>query len=141
MSLQFYYVVISVYGWLHWAKGQTGDDKAALPVIRVKRQETLILILVFLALWLIIWRVLDQLTDSQVPVMDALTTSGSIIATWMLARKILEHWLLWIAIDLISMGLYIYKGLYATSILFLVYTIVAFAGYVSWKKSLRGGQA
>jgi nicotinamide mononucleotide transporter len=78
-----------------------------------------------------------HLTDSPVPYLDAVSTSLSIVATWMLARKILENWLLWIVADLISTGLYIYKGLWPTTVLFLVYTVLAVVGYFQWKRSLE----
>jgi len=68
---------------------------------------------------------------------DAFTTAASIIATWMLARKIIHHWLIWIVVDAVSLGLYVYKGMYPTVILFLVYTLMAYKGYIEWKKELR----
>jgi nicotinamide mononucleotide transporter len=80
--------------------------------------------------------ILIYFTDSPLPVWDAFTTAGSIVATWMLANKILENWLFWIIIDLISMGLYIYKGLYPTVVLFFVYSVMAVFGYIQWKESL-----
>jgi len=95
-----------------------------------------ILLFVFLALFGIIWFVLDNYTDSPAPLGDAFTTAISIVATWMLARKIIEHWILWIIADLVSMGLYIYKGLYPTVVLFAVYTAMAFIGYREWRKTL-----
>jgi nicotinamide mononucleotide transporter len=138
MSLQFYYVAVSLYGWFHWsAGGNKAGGKSSIKVVGVRRKEGVILLLVFLFLWLVISQVLIRFTNSQISVMDALTTSGSIVATWMLARKVLEHWLIWIVVDAISLGLYIYKGLYATAILFLVYTIVAVAGYYAWKKDMK----
>ncbi len=135
MSLQFYYVLISLYGWYLWSAGK--DSKKGKPELKinsVSRKTIIILACIFMILWLGISLVLIRYTDSQIPVMDALTTAGSIIATWMLAKKILEHWLLWIVIDAISIGLYFYKGLYATLALFIVYTIVAILGYLAWKK-------
>ena len=69
--------------------------------------------------------------------MDSLTTALSIVATWMLARKYLEHWLIWIFVDSFSSGLYIYKNLWPTVILFLVYTIMAALGYLEWNKDLK----
>ncbi|MBP7369558.1 MAG: nicotinamide mononucleotide transporter, partial [Paludibacteraceae bacterium] len=65
------------------------------------------------------------------------TTALSIVATWMLAKKLLENWLLWIVADAVSTGLYIYRGLYPTAILFTVYTLMAVLGYFQWKKSMR----
>jgi len=136
MSLQIYYVFVSIYGWYHWTSGKSGSQKPLLKVSQINRRSMVVLTFVFGLLWLIISQVLIHYTDSQVPVMDALTTAGGIVATWMLARKVLEHWLLWVVIDLISMGLYLYKELYATAILFLIYSIVAIAGYQAWKKTM-----
>ncbi|MCH7658497.1 MAG: nicotinamide mononucleotide transporter, partial [Bacteroidetes bacterium] len=73
---------------------------------------------------------------SDLPYWDAFTTAASIVATWMLARKIIEHWIVWIIIDSVSFCLYIYKELYVTVVLFLIYTTLAFFGYYEWKKNL-----
>jgi nicotinamide mononucleotide transporter len=89
---------------------------------------------VSLLLFALIWFILKNYTDSNVPVADSLATSLSIVATWMLARKILEHWLVWIFVDLFSIGLFWYKELYPTVVLFVVYTIMAVVGYFEWKK-------
>jgi nicotinamide mononucleotide transporter len=80
---------------------------------------------------------LGRYTDSPIPFGDAFTTSLSIIATWMLARKKIEQWLIWIFIDLVSVGLYLYRGLYPTVFLFLVYTIMAGIGYLEWHKETK----
>lgn len=138
MGLQVYYVGISIYGWYHWTRKETrNSEKPELIVSHIKLNTGIILLLVFLVLWLIISQLLIRFTNSEVPVMDALTTAGGIVATWMLARKILEHWILWIILDAISIGLYIYKGLFATVVLFTVYTLMAIVGYISWRKELH----
>ncbi len=135
MGLQVYYVVISAYGWYHWSTGyDSAEGKRELKISRINRSTLVLLIGIFLILWLGISFVLLRLTGSQVPIMDALTTAGAIVATWMLARKILEHWLLWVFVDAVSIGLYFYKGLYATASLFIVYTIVAIVGFLAWRK-------
>jgi nicotinamide mononucleotide transporter len=69
--------------------------------------------------------------------MDSLTTALSIVATWMLARKYIEHWLIWVFVDLFSSGLYVYKNLWATVVLFVIYTGMAVVGYYQWKKDLH----
>ena len=79
-----------------------------------------------------------RITQSSMPYLDAFTTAASIIATWMLARKMLEQWLIWIVVDLVSMGMYVYKGLYFYAFLFLVYATGAVVGYYEWRKSLTG---
>ena len=81
--------------------------------------------------------ILDRYTDSPVPYWDAFTTALSFTATWMLARKIIEHWILWVIVDVVSMGLYLYRGLYPTLLLFAIYTIMAVLGYIQWKKTLQ----
>ncbi|MCL4483149.1 MAG: nicotinamide riboside transporter PnuC [Bacteroidetes bacterium] len=134
MSLQFYYVAISIYGWWCWLHGSaTGDT---LQVTRTAHVLWLKLMAVSILLFIGIAFVLVRFTDSPVPYWDALTTALSIVATWMLARKKIEHWLMWVVVDAISIGLFIVKGLYPTTLLFFVYTILAVYGYFEWKKEL-----
>jgi nicotinamide mononucleotide transporter len=134
MGLQLYYVVISIYGWYEWLKGNPDSKTEQLRVSRLNLRLGFVLLLVGIALFALIWVILKNYTDSPVPGADALATAFSIVATWMLARKILEHWLVWIFVDAFSIGLFLYKGLLPTVILFVVYTIMAFAGYLEWKK-------
>ena len=135
MALQVYYVVVSIYGWYHWAKG-TGNKKI-VPVSRTKPGEWIWICLASAILFGIIYFILKEFTDSPVPVGDAVTTALSLVATWMLARKMLEHWLIWIFVDALSMGLYIYKSLWPTVILFFVYTVMAYIGFIKWKKEIH----
>ncbi len=137
MGLNVYYVLISIYGWIHWVRGGSSQSGEVLPVSRLKWLQALILFLVFVVLFFLLAYILLRFTDSPVPWWDAFTTAGSILATWMLARKIIEHWLLWIVVDAVSAGLYIYRDLYAYFILFLVYTTMAFIGFIQWKKDLK----
>jgi len=141
MGLQMYYVVISIYGWYEWLRGNQTDKSESLKVSRLTLKLGQILALVSLLIFLLIWFVLKNYTDSPVPVADALATSLSIIATWMLARKILEHWLVWIFVDAFSIGLFLYKNLLPTVILFAVYTVMAVVGFIEWKKEFIGEKA
>lgn len=137
MGLQGYYVLISIYGWYWWLRGAKKSDSGTLPVVHIKWKPAAVLLLVFLFLFAAIWYILTDYTDSSVPLGDAFTTALSIVATWMLARKMIEHWILWVVADIVSMGLYIYKGLYPTVVLFAVYTLMAVIGYREWRKTLR----
>ena len=138
MALQGYYVVISIYGWWHWISGRTNNsDKHKLPITRLKKQLAIILSAVTLALWFAMWLILSKFTDSQVPIGDSFTTALSIVATWMLARKILEQWWVWGVVNAISLSLYLYKGLYPTAVLFVFYTAMVVVGYIEWKKNLK----
>jgi nicotinamide mononucleotide transporter len=87
-----------------------------------------------LLLWLGIAQLLIRYTDSPVPWIDAFTTAFSFTATYMLARKILEHWIIWVVVDFISVALYFYRELYSSIVLFLIYTVLAVLGYKEWKK-------
>lgn len=136
MVLQSYYAFISIYGWFHWSARGKGPDKAGpIPVIRVNRRLLTKLVIAWLVFWIIIGMILDRFTNSIIPFWDAFTASGGIVATWMLARKILEQWLFWIVIDAVSIFLYLWQGLYVTTVLFLVFIIMAVAGYWQWRKT------
>lgn len=136
MGINVYYVVVSVYGWLHWSS-KARNTTQVIPVTRVGMRSAILLLLVTGVLFFLIGFVLDRYTDSDIAWWDAFTTAASITATWMLARKILEHWLVWIVVDAVSAVLYISKGLYPTTLLFIVYTMLAITGYQAWRKSWR----
>jgi nicotinamide mononucleotide transporter len=185
MSLQGYYLAISILGWYWWIKGggrrtstsalratvdrqgagqeaqseEQADTDAELPspeslsrdsrrlgvdqerskklkVTRLKRNMGIILAIVFLLLMTIMYFVLDRLTDSPVPLWDSFITTLSIIATWMLARKIFEHWYLWIIVNAASVILFSIKGLYPTVVLYIIYCAMSFVGLKEWRKSL-----
>jgi len=140
MGLQLYYVVVSIYGWYEWVSGRQGDNNEGLKVSRINIRLIIYLTIVSVLIFLLIWYVLSNFTDSPVPMADALATGLSIVATWMLARKILEHWLVWIFVDAFSVGLFLYKNLMPTVILFVVYTIMAVVGYIEWKRDFKREQ-
>jgi len=136
MGLQFYYVGISIYGWYFWLHGNKSNGTKDLPVVRLSKKLSYILLLISICLFIVIAFVLNNFTDSPIPYWDAFTTSLSIIATWMIAKKILEHWIIWVVVDIVSIGLYINQALNITVFLFVVYTIMAVVGFIQWKKSL-----
>ena len=137
MSLQFYYVAISIYGWYWWIHGAQLQDKKELPVTRLQWRLGVMLALISLALFGLMAFILKNYTDSPVPIGDAFTTALSITATWMLARKILEQWWIWLVVNFVSLSLYLYKGLYPTSFLFFFYAVMSIVGYYEWKKTMR----
>ena len=136
MLLQVYYVGISIYGWYHWLKGNPTKN-ANLFVSKMPKSYYWPVIIVTVLLSLLFIFGLKNYTDSPVPVADSITTALSIVATWMLARKYLEQWLIWVFVDFFSVGLYVWKGLWPTAILFVIYTVMAILGYLSWKKDLN----
>ena len=140
MGLQMYYVVISIYGWYEWLRGNQSNHAEPIKVSRLSLKLGFILSIVSVFLFILIWFILKNYTDSPVPMADGFATALSIVATWMLARKILEHWLVWIFVDAFSVGLFFYKDLLPTVILFVVYTVMAYIGYREWKQELNVGQ-
>lgn len=137
MGLQFYYVFISIYGWYWWINGAKIKQKKILPISKIKLKLGLTLTLVTLLLFIAISYILINYTDSTVPYWDSFTTALSITATWMLARKIIEHWYIWILVNFVSMGLYIYKELYLTTFLFAAYFILSIVGFIQWNNNYK----
>ena len=156
MSLQVYYLAISALGWFWWIRrksgrvgegergrindsgteGQIDSETGRLKVTRIKLKTGIILTVVFSLLYIVLWVGLDRFTDSPVPACDSFITSLSIIATWMLARKIYEHWYLWIVVDAFASVLFFTRHLYPTVILYIVYCALSFEGLIEWRKSL-----
>lgn len=139
MSLQVYYLVVAFYGWHYWLKGgrRKSPDKEEVPVIRAGLHLRLVLLGISILLFFFIAWILIRFTDSDVPWWDAFTTALSFVATWMLARKYIENWLIWIVVDATSVGIYLYKGLYPTTVLFAALSILAVVGYYAWLKDLK----
>jgi nicotinamide mononucleotide transporter len=144
MSLQAYYLVISFIGWYWWLKGTghrpSGEKESNLEVSSVTLRLSAILAFTFIVVFLVIYFLLFRLTDSPVPAADSFITSLSIIATWMLARKIIEHWYLWIIVNLFATILFLFRELYPTALLYFVYGMMSYFGLKEWKKSLQHRQ-
>jgi nicotinamide mononucleotide transporter len=118
--------------------GRVGDgEKEELHVTRLKLKTGVALSFIFVLLFFAMWLILTRLTDSPVPVRDAFITSLSVVATWMLARKIYEHWYLWIIVNFVSSALFLSRGLYPTVILYLVYGTMSFIGLLEWRKTIK----
>lgn len=134
-GINIYFMLASVYGWVVWMFGKARnrqDDGEGL--VRFRMSLLPFAILVFVIMFMLIGWVLIRFTDSTVPWLDSFTTAASIVGMWMLARKYVEQWLVWIVVDVVSSGLYIYKGLYFTSLLYLLYAVIAVYGYRNWLK-------
>jgi nicotinamide mononucleotide transporter len=137
-AVYLYYIGANVYGLAAWLRSKDQSDMAApVRIVHTPKRQILPLALVSVALWMIIFLVLRTFTDSPIPWGDAFTTSLSVVAMWMLAQKQLEQWLLWVVVNAVSLCLYVWKGLYPTSVLYVVYTVVAVLGYFKWKKEME----
>ena len=132
--LNAYYVGAALYGWWYWLHGGRRGTEA--PVRRTRPPEALVLLLLGVLGTALAGYLFATYTDADLPYWDAFTTAFSFVATWMLAQKALENWLLWIVVDAVLAGVYAYKALYFTSGLFAVYTVLAIVGYRAWKRSM-----
>ncbi|MDR3350238.1 MAG: nicotinamide riboside transporter PnuC [Prevotellaceae bacterium] len=139
MALNGYYILAGAYGWWMWRRRklrrQAEGAAAAFAVSRTTCAQALALAGIAAALTVSLWHVLRQCTDSPVPFGDALTTALSVAAMWMLAHKLIEQWFVWLAVNMISAGLYLWRGLEPTAILYFIYSIASVIGYFQWKKS------
>lgn len=135
MGLQGFYIAIGLYGWWNWRHG--AQDRGALEVDRTPWPWAVALTgFVALATLGIAW-VLRRYTNSNVPVLDSLITALSLAAQFMMARKWLENWGVWILANCLSVGLLIFKGLYVTSALYVVYQVLCVMGLIEWLKARR----
>ncbi len=134
MGLQGFYIAISIYGWWSWLHG--GRDHGALTPSRVKPATGALLALAVAAMTVLLTWVLRRYTNSTVPVLDSLITALSLVAQFMMTRKWLENWLVWITANCLSVGLLIYKGLYVTSLLYLVFQVLCVMGLIEWWRAL-----
>ena len=133
MGLQVVYVIISIYGWYEWLYGGKGHTE--LQVSRTSRRLGAMLVGIGIVSALVLGTLLHRTSDAA-PYLDATTTTTSLVAQWMMTRKLLENWVIWVAVDVVYIGLYIYRDLYVTSLLYLVFLILSVMGYRQWKASL-----
>ena len=137
-SLNFYYTIMSIYGWVLW----TRRDKSSSRKLRISTsssREWMIAIIFFFACWAILYFILEKYTDSSVPWGDSFASASAYTGMWLMARKKLENWIWWILTNIASIPLYFYKGAVFTSVQYLVFLILAILGFITWrKKTLHG---
>lgn len=135
MGINFVYFVMSIYGWYMWSRKDV--EKFVLPISWCKTRDHVISGIMLVGFFLTLSYFLSVHTDSNVPIIDSLTTSIFIVGMWLMARKKIENWIYWIIGDIISIPLYFYKDLALTSIQFTVFLVLAILGYLEWRKKLR----
>jgi nicotinamide mononucleotide transporter len=135
MGLQVVYLVLSIYGWYQWLYG--GAQRTRLRVSRASRRAWVISAAIGLGFWMALGRYTATLPGVSLPYLDSGLTTLSLVAQWMMTRKILENWALWILADVIYVPMYLYKELYVTAGLYSVFLVLAIMGLVSWTRSWR----
>lgn len=138
-SLQIFFVAISLWGWWQWLRG-TGDDGRRLAVRRLGARGRALALGAALAAWPLLGMLLDHATDSDVPYFDALPSTASVVAQVLLARKWVENWPAWLAINLISVALFASKGLWLTVLLYALFAGLSVVGWRAWSRLARGAQ-
>lgn len=138
-SMQVYYVLAGLYGLAVWSRGGGRSEKRAarVEIGHTPLRIVPLLVVVYAAAQAAIYLLLTRFTNSTVPFWDSMTTALCIVAYWMLSRKYVEQWLVWLAVDAITVGLYVYKGIPLTASLYALYCILAVVGYRRWLKQIR----
>ncbi|XPV69683.1 MAG: nicotinamide riboside transporter PnuC [Halarcobacter sp.] len=139
-ALNFYYLIMAVYGWYSWKYGGKNQQKE-LEVSTYGVLKNIKVIIVLSIISSILGYIMANYTSADFAYIDSFTTVFAIFGTYMLAKKVLENWIYWIVIDLISIYIYIQKGLDLTAILFAIYTVLAFVAYKNWKEEYANSKA
>ena len=134
MGLQAVYFALSLYGWYEWLYG--GENRTELHVSRSSQALGVRLAIIGIACAAILGTLLARFTDAALPYIDSATTSTSLVAQWMMTRKILENWAVWVAVDVVYIAMFVFKRLYLTAGLYAVFLVLAVMGYIQWKRSL-----
>jgi nicotinamide mononucleotide transporter len=139
MGLQVVYFALSVYGWYQWKFG--GADRTTLPVSRTPRRTAAILAVLGVTGTAAVATYLHRATDAALPFLDSGLAVFSLLAQWMMTRKLLENWLVWILLDVTYVGMYLSRGLALTAVNYAVYLGLATLGFFQWRRSLRAAAA
>ena len=134
-GLQVYFLVTSIYGWYHWLRGGVG--RTELHVSRASRTVWIWCLVLGVSFWFVDASITSRIQGVSFPYVDAATTTVSLIAQWMVTRKLLESWILWIVVNVIYVPMLISKSLYPTAVLYFALLLLAVKGFVDWRRSYR----
>ena len=137
-SLNFYYTIMSLYGWYAWSRKKEGKF---LPITFNNRRDWIISISFFIISWGVLYFILKTYTNSNVPWADSFASAAAYTGMWQMTRKKVENWMWWIVTNIVSIPLYFYKHAVFTSIQYLVFLLLAIAGLLEWKKKVNKQQA
>lgn len=132
-GLHIIYIILNVYGWIVWS--QKKESEEVTPTKLLTKQELLTSVLVIILFTILLGYLMSTYTDADLAYLDAFTTSGSLVAQFLLAKKYLQNWMVWIVVDVVAIPLYVYKELYIVAGLFVIYLLICIWGYMEWKKN------
>lgn len=137
MLINLYYFVMSIYGWFLWSQKKEGQVQLKISLINAQDiKKSILLFFVTIGFVVVLYFIFNKWNDWSAYV-DALTTGLFFVGMWLLAKRKLEHWLLLLAGNIISVPLYFYKGFTVSSILYIIFVIISILGYHTWKKYLH----
>lgn len=131
-GLQFYFLLMNLYGWYFWSR--KSENKKKVPVSAIKKKEIILSLIAVAVFTVVLGYMLKQSTDASFPFIDSFCTACSLVAQIFLARKVMENWLIWIFVDLIYVGVYLAKDLHLTAGMYALYIYIAAIGYIDWRK-------
>lgn len=135
-ALQVFFVLMALWGWWQWLQGSLPDGSALRPRAMGLRQRSLTLLAIGVA-WPLLGLYLARVTDSDVPWWDAFPTAGSVIGQLLLGRQWIENWAVWGVVNVVSVGLFAWKGLWLTAVLYALFVVLSWAGWRAWKRRLH----
>ena len=136
-GLQLFFIAIAGWGWWQWLRGR-GDDGQALRVRSMPPRQRWAAMAATLAAWPLLAWLLARGTDSDVPWLDALPTVASVTGQLLLGRKLVENWPVWLAVNVFSVGLFAYKDLWLTALLYAVFAVLSVVGWRAWSRRAHG---
>ncbi len=144
-ALQIVFAVVASWGWGQWLQGRRsrtgGAARRPLSVSRLSGHGLAFALLSCALAWPAVALFLRRYTDTDVPWWDGFTTGLSLVGQFLLGRKFIENWLVWIAVNVVSVGLFVHKGLWLTVALYTVFTVLSVAGYMAWRRRLQTAPA
>ncbi|HEY2856496.1 MAG TPA: nicotinamide riboside transporter PnuC [Gemmatimonadaceae bacterium] len=135
MGLQVVFLILSIYGWYEWLYG--GKDRTELTVSRATSRDWLISIPIAVVFWIVLAHVTERLPGVALPYLDSGLATLSLVAQWMMTRKLLENWVLWVVVDVLYVPMYVYKHLPVTAALYVGFLVLAVMGLRAWWRSYK----
>jgi nicotinamide mononucleotide transporter len=135
VTLQIFYLAMTVYGWYNWLWG--GVSKSPLKVRNIRISELSIMLIIGTISFVTVGWLFSRYTDAALPYIDSFVAVWGVIATYAMAKKIIQNWIMWIVIDSVCVGIYFYKELYAFTVLYFIFVVLAAYGLFEWKKELK----
>ena len=142
LLLHVFFLVLNIYGWTYWIKGRNSHENSVLITQLSLRQAiitigtTMVGIFVFARILISVPNIFEGVDSPALPYWDSTTSVLSVTGMWLTARKKIDNWYYWFAVDVLATGIYLYKELYFYSLLYLIYIGMAVAGYLAWKKTM-----